>query len=56
MLLKPVSATIQNEVKNKKRGFLSIFLGTLGTHLIGNMLAGKGAIATSQGRGTNSAS
>ena len=33
-----------------------MILGTLGTGFVGNMLAGKGAIVTSQGRGTNSAS
>ena len=42
--------------KNKKRGFLSMLLGTLGASLLGNLLtgegvmrAGEGAIATSQG-------
>ena len=30
-----------------------MLLGTLGTSLLGNILAGKGAIATSQGRGVN---
>ena len=28
-----------------------MLLGTLGTSLLGNLLTGKGAIATSQGRG-----
>ena len=37
--------------KNKKGGFLSMSLGTLGASLLGNLLTGKGAIATSQGRG-----
>ena len=32
-----------------------MLLGTLGASLIGNILAGKGAIATSQGRGINRA-
>ena len=30
-----------------------MLLGTLGASLLGNSLAGKGAIATSQGRGVN---
>ena len=29
-------------LKNKKRGFLSMLLGTLGASLLGNILAGKG--------------
>ena len=32
-----------------------MFLGTLGVSLLGNVLAGKGAIATSHGRGMNRA-
>ena len=42
LLLKGVSKTIQNEVKEQKGGSLSILLGTLGTSLSGNMVAGKG--------------
>ena len=33
LLLKRVSETIQNEVKEQKGGFLSMFLGTLGANL-----------------------
>ena len=33
-----------------------MLLGTLGTSLLGNILAGKGAIATSHGQGMNRAS
>ena len=43
------------KLKNKKGGFLSILLDTLGASLLVNILAGKGAIATSQGRGVNRA-
>ena len=32
-----------------------MILGTLGASLLGNILAGKGVIATSQGRGVNRA-
>ena len=42
LLLKWVSETIQNEVKEQKGGFLSMLLGTLGAGLLGNMLAGEG--------------
>ena len=41
LLLKGVSETIQIEEKEQKGGFLSMLLGTLGAHLLGNMLAGK---------------
>ena len=51
LLLKGVSETVQNEAKEQKGGFLSMLLGTLGASLLGNLLTGKGAIATSQGRG-----
>ena len=53
LLLKGVSETIQNEAEEQKRGFLSMSLGTLGASLLGNILAGKGAIAKRQGRGIN---
>ena len=39
--LKGVSETIQNETKEQKGGFLSMFFGTLGASLLGNNLAGK---------------
>ena len=39
--------------KKQKGGFLSMLLGTLGVSLLGNLLAGKGTIETSQGRETN---
>ena len=57
LLLKGVSETIQNEVKEQKRGFLSMLLGTLGASLVGNLSASEeinrnedGTIATRQGR------
>ena len=55
LLLKGVSETVQNEAKEQKGGFLSILLGTLGASLLGNILAGKGAIVMSQGRAMNKA-
>ena len=51
LLLKGVTKTVQNEVKEQKGGFLSELLGTVGATLLGDLLIGKGAIATSQGRG-----
>ena len=47
LLLKGVSETIENESKEQKGGFLSMLLGTLGASLLGNILSGDGAIATS---------
>ena len=51
-MLKGVTETVQNEVKEQNGGFLSMLLGTLGVSLLGNLLTGRGAIATSQGQGT----
>ena len=51
LLLKGVTETVQNKVKEQKGGFLSALLGTLCASLLGDLLIGKGAIATSQGRG-----
>ena len=52
LLIKGVSKTFKNEAKEQKGKFLSMLLGTLGASLLGNLLTGKGAIATIQGRGT----
>ena len=52
-MLKGVSETVQNEAKEQKGRFLRMILGTLGASLLGNILAGKGAIATRQGQGIN---
>ena len=54
-VLQGVRKTIQNEAKEQKGRFFSMFLGTLGASLLGNALAGKGAIVTSQGQGVNRA-
>ena len=42
LLLKGVTESVQNEVKEQKGGFLSMLLGTLGTSLLGNLVTGKG--------------
>ena len=41
LLLKGVTETIQNEVREQKGGFLSMLLVTLGASLLGNLL-GRG--------------
>ena len=51
LLVKGVTETVHNEVKEQKGGFLRMLLGTLGASLLGDLLIGEGAIATSQGWG-----
>ena len=53
MLLKEVTETVQNEVKQQKGGFLSMLLRTLGASLLGNLLIGKGV--NKKGKGINRA-
>ena len=55
LLLKGVSKTIQNEVKEQNGGFLNMLIETFDAILLENMLAGKVAIVTSQVRGINKA-
>ena len=50
LLLKEVSEKFLNKAKKQQGGFLSMLLGTVGASLYGNILAGKGAIATRQRR------
>ena len=54
-LLKGVTETVPNEVKEQKRGFLSMLLGTLGASLLGNLLTGKGIYRAGKGKGINRA-
>ena len=49
LLSKGVSETIQNEAKERKRGFLSLLLATLGVSLLGNIWAGKGMNRAGEG-------
>ena len=51
LLLKRVTETVQNEVKEQKRGFLSMLLGTSGASLLGNLLTGKGIYRARKGEG-----
>ena len=52
-LLKGVTETVQNEVKEQKEGFLSMLLDTLGASLLGNLLTGKGVYRAEKGKGIN---
>ena len=49
LLLKGVTESVQNKVKEQKGGFLSMLLGTLGARLLGNLLTGKGAFHARKG-------
>ena len=49
LLLKGVTESVQNEVKEQKGGFLSMLLGILGASLLGNLLTGKGAFHAGKG-------
>ena len=42
LLLKGITQSVQNEIKEQKGGFLSMLLGTLGASLLGNLLPGEG--------------
>ena len=43
LLLKGITESVQNQIKEQKGGLLSMLLGTLGASLLGNLLFGKGA-------------
>ena len=50
ILLDDVGKTVENEVKDRKGGFLSMLLGTLGASLLGNLLTGgKGITRAGEG-------
>ena len=51
ILLKGVSKTMENEIKEQRGGFLSMLLGTLRASLLGNLLTGKGIIRAGEGKG-----
>ena len=50
LLLKGVTETVQNNVKEPKWGFLNTLLDTLGASLLRNILAGKGINRAIEGR------
>ena len=49
VLLKGVTKTIKNKIKEQKGEFLSMLLDTLGASLLGNILAGKGILRAGSG-------
>ena len=49
LLLKGVTRSVQNEVKEQRGGFPSTLLGTLGASLLGNLLTGKGIHRAGEG-------
>ena len=55
LLLKGVTETVQNEVKEQKVGFLTMLFCTLGASLLGNLLTGIGVNRAGKGKGTNRA-
>ena len=55
LLLKGVTESVQNEVREQKGGFLSMLLGTLGASLLGNLLIGKGIHRARKGKGIHRA-
>ena len=53
LLLKGITESVQNEIKEQKGGFLSMLLGTLDASLLGNFLTGK--VINKKGKGINRA-
>ena len=49
MLIKGVSETFKNEVKEQRSGFLSVLVGTLGASSLGNILTGKAVMRGGEG-------
>ena len=49
ILLKGVTETVKNEIKERKGAFLSMLLGTRGASLLGNLLTGKGFVRAGYG-------
>ena len=49
LLIKDVSKTIKDEVKEQRGGFLEILLGILGASLLANLLTGIGTIRAGEG-------
>ena len=49
LLLKGVTETFQNEIKDQKGGFISMLLGTLRASLLGNIFSGRGVNKKSPG-------
>ena len=47
--IKGISKTVENKVKEQKRGFLDMLAAKLASHLLGNMASGKGVIRARNG-------
>ena len=54
-MLKGITETVQNEIKEQKGGYLSMLLGTLGAYLLGNILTRQGIDRVGKLRGINRA-
>ena len=50
ILLQRITKTIKNETKEQKGELLSMFLGTLGASLLGNIFTWKGIVRAGSGR------
>ena len=55
LLLKGITETVQNEVKEQKGGFLSMLVDTLVVSLLGNLWTEKGIYRAGKGKGINRA-
>ena len=55
LLLKGVTETVQNQIKEQNGGFLSMLLDTLGASLLGNLITGKGIYRERKSKGINRA-
>ena len=55
LLLKGVTETVWNEVKEQKGGLLSMLLGPSGASLLENIIAGKGINRAGKSQGINRA-
>ena len=49
ILLKGITKTIKNEIKEEKKGFLGMLLGILRASFFGSMLTGKGILRNGYG-------
>ena len=49
LLIKGISETVENEVKEPEGGFLGMLAAILGASLLGNMLAGSGVVRGGDG-------
>ena len=50
LLIKDISETIENELKEQKGGFLGMLIATLAASVLGSALTGEGVIRASEGQ------